>query len=183
MAHPRRRRDSPHWRGQGNKTLVSPWRQHPRYFIFTCLFFLVISLLKRQLYRLHGNELGWKTGMWVIDISVLNLRLTWLSRVVVREGKRDLYIYTSSVRYLIRLHICLKEFVTFCWLSDHSSTVVMHFTWLDTCTFVYSLEKINHRLGWKARTNKYKLMTENEHQGISWIVCISASIYSLPSKS
>ena len=27
------------------------------------LFFLAISLLQRQLYRLHGNKLGWKSGM------------------------------------------------------------------------------------------------------------------------
>ena len=27
------------------------------------LFFLVISLFQRQLYRLHGNKLSWKTGV------------------------------------------------------------------------------------------------------------------------
>ena len=96
MARPRQRRDSPHWQGQVKKTLVSTWRWHPRYFIFTCFFFLFISLLQRQLYRLHGNKLGRKSGMWVINISLLNLWLAWLLWLVVAEGKRDLYIHLSS---------------------------------------------------------------------------------------
>jgi len=32
--------------------------------LFSCsLFFLVISLLQRQLHRLHGSKLGWKSGV------------------------------------------------------------------------------------------------------------------------